>query len=110
MKIFDIEGCYPNMPKETIRFALRDILQKIQREKGHDAVYVPKFSNKQPCQWKSKRKTSLRIPFEVMLDVMDFSLDFAMVCMPPGLGTPGHRGKFCASAKASRWGTHSAQA
>ena len=89
MQIFDIEGCFPNMPKETIRFALRDVVQRIRREKKHDGVFVPKYSDKRPCTWKgdtrpSKRKTSQKIPFEVMLDVMEFSLDFAMVRMPDG--------------------------
>ena len=84
MQIFEIEGCFPNMPKETIRFALRDIVQRIRREENQDGVYVPRYSDKQPCAWKSKRKKMQKIPFEVMLDVMEFSLDCAMVRMPDG--------------------------
>jgi len=82
INIFDIEGCYPNMPKETIRFAMRNVLAKIQAETGHSAVCVPRFSDTQPCSWSTKKSTTQRIPFQVMLDVMEFSLDNAMVMMP----------------------------
>jgi hypothetical protein len=83
MKVFDIESCYPRMPRETIRFALRDILQKIANENGCKGVYVPKFSSKQPCTWRDKKRCNAQmIPFQTMLDVMEFSLDFAMVKMP----------------------------
>ena len=34
MEVYDIEGCYPNMPKETIRFAMRSIVQRLEREQG----------------------------------------------------------------------------
>ena len=30
MRVYDVEGCYPNMPKETIRFAMRDMLKKLE--------------------------------------------------------------------------------
>ena len=88
VKVKDTTGCYPNMPKETIRFAMRDILTKLKEESGYDGVCVPKFSDKQPCAWernrRNARRTSQKIPFEVMLDVMEFSLDNAMVRMPGG--------------------------
>ena len=83
MKVFDIESCYPRMPRETIRFALRDILKKIAEENGYKGVYVPRFSDKQPCAWRDKKRCNAQmIPFQTMLDVMEFSLDFAMVKMP----------------------------
>jgi len=84
MKVYDIEGCYPNMPKETIRFALRNILKRIESETGRDGVYVPKFSNTVPCSWKQSRVKAQKIPFQVMLDVMEFSLDNTFVKMPTG--------------------------
>lgn len=81
--ILDIEGCYPNMPKETIRFAMRKIVQEC-RAQGYEGVSVPKYSDTRTCAWCSKRTTNQMIPFEVMLDVMEFSLDFAIVKMPDG--------------------------
>ena len=55
MKVLDIEGCYPNMPKETIRFALRSVLKQIETKYGYDGISVPKWSDKKPCAWRSKR-------------------------------------------------------
>ena len=85
MKVFDIESCYPNMPRETIRFALRSVLKEVEEEKDRDGVFVPKFSDTRPCSWKEPGRTQAqKIPFQVMLDVMDFSLDFALIRMPEG--------------------------
>ena len=85
MAIFDIEGCYPNMPKETIRFALRDVLKQMETKYGYDGVWVPKWSDTRPCGWKKGKGFNMqKIPFEVMLDVMEFSLDFALIRMPNG--------------------------
>ena len=81
--IWDIVGCYPAMPKETIRFAMRNVLQEVTRSTGCTEVWVPKHSDQQPCRWKS-RKGAQAIPFEVMLDVCEFSLDFAVMRMPKG--------------------------
>ena len=41
IEVHDIEGCYPNMPKEAIRFALRSILKQNAILHGYDGVYVP---------------------------------------------------------------------
>ena len=38
MDIYDIESCYPNMPRETIRFALRDILKQMETKYGYNGV------------------------------------------------------------------------
>ena len=84
MDIYDIESCYPNMPRETIRFALRDILKQMETRYGYNGVWVPKWSDTRPCAWKSKGFNAQKIPFHVMLDVMEFSLDFALVRMPNG--------------------------
>ena len=78
MKVYDIEGCYPNMPKATIRRAMRDILE------GYNGVYVPKFSDAQPCAWSSKKQRVQKLPFHVMIDVLEFALDFAIIKMPSG--------------------------
>ena len=49
MDIYDIESCYPNMPRETIRFALRDIFKQMETKHGYNGVWVPKWSDKRPC-------------------------------------------------------------
>ena len=36
--IRDIEGCFPNMPKDAIRLGLRDWAKRIQREWGHQGA------------------------------------------------------------------------
>ncbi len=92
----DIEGCYPNMPKDAIRSGLRDIVSEIE-QRGHGGVIVPKFNSTKPCTW--ARAASVRttrngthtfrvdvcdnrhvlIPFNVMIDVMEFALDHAIV-------------------------------
>ena len=84
MKVFDIESCYPNMPRETIRFAMRSVLKEIEEEKDRDGVFVPKFSDTRPCSWKEPSKPAQKISFQVMLDVMEFALDYTMIRMPDG--------------------------
>ena len=69
----DIEGCFSNMPKEAIRLALRTELQKIEKASGYDAISIPR-SRKRPCSFKPI-KGSKRIPFQDLLDIMDFALD-----------------------------------
>ena len=49
--IMDIEGCFPNMPKETIRFAIRGIFKQLQKQ-GKKGVSVPRRSTAKPCIWK----------------------------------------------------------
>ena len=82
----DIEGCYPAMPKEAIRLALREVAARIKREQGYTGVWVPRRATTKPCQWKYRgSKTSVQwLSFEVMLDVMGFALDNAFVQMPDG--------------------------
>jgi hypothetical protein len=59
---------------------------RIKREKDMHGVWVPKRSTTAPCQWTYKgAKTVLQwIPFEVMLDIMEFVLDNAFVQMRDG--------------------------
>ena len=71
----DIEGCFPNMPKEAIRLALRSELQKITVATGYDGVTVPKRKT-HSCTFKPSTKGGMvRIPFEDLLDIMEFALD-----------------------------------
>ena len=65
------------MPKDPIKFGLRDLTQRIQREKGHTGVVVPNKTNVR-CEWirTSKKRVGItKIPFEVMLEVVEFALD-----------------------------------
>ena len=77
--IMDIKGCFPNMPKETIRFAIRDIFKQHQKS-GKKGVSVPRRStSKKPCLWKQRDDCSyVWLPFGTILDVLDFSLDQAV--------------------------------
>ena len=72
------------MDKETIRFALRSLLRTMETRYGYDGVWVPKWADSKPCGWRGRDFNGQKIPFQVMLDVMDFSLDFAMIRMPNG--------------------------
>ena len=74
----DIEGCFPNMPKETIRFAIRDIFKQLQKQ-GKKGVSVPRRSTAKPCIWKQRDDASyVWLTFATILDVLDFSLDQAV--------------------------------
>ena len=89
VKVFDIEGCFPSMPKDSIRQALRETLDTIQSQCKYDGVLVPTRSESKPCRWRRQgddRHDPYRqlIPFPVLLDVMNFSLDFAFTRMPDG--------------------------
>ena len=71
------------------RFALRSLLKQMEEEQWKPSsnckgVYVPKYSDRQPCTWHGRRKQSQLIPFQVMLDVAEFSLDYTMCRMPDG--------------------------
>ena len=86
--VLDIEGCFPNMPKETIRFALRDIINEIQKTTAYKGVLVPARADSRRCHWAkavdSTKHSYVNLPFQIMLDIIDFSLDFAFVRMPSG--------------------------
>ena len=78
---FDIVGCFPNMPKEIIRIAMRSVREKFRQFEG---VYVPRFSDCQGCAWHTNKKSMQMIPFKVMLDVLDFCLDNTFIKMHGG--------------------------
>ena len=40
-KVYDIEGCYPNMPKGVIRTAMRETLERVREARQVNAVMVP---------------------------------------------------------------------
>ena len=71
----DIEGCFPNMPKDSIREGCRNVLHMITKSCGVNSVIVPKKDSVQ-CSWETKKRYGFtKVPFEIMLEVMEFALD-----------------------------------
>ena len=67
--------------------AMREHIQRIKSESGQRGVSVPRFSDTKKCEWRKRPESDRRfvwLPFSVMLDVMDFALDHAIVRMPDG--------------------------
>ena len=69
-----------------IRFAMRAILQEA-RKKGREGVSVPKRSKSKPCTWRRCGGPYVWIGFETMLEVLDFSLDQAIIPKASSLGS-----------------------
>lgn len=83
----DIEGCYPNMPKEIITQAVQDTCRKLQDKYDCEGVWVPRRGTKKPCEWMvTKRAEQMYtwIPFIDLIQIMQFSLDHAVIKMPNG--------------------------
>ena len=87
--IVDIEGCYPSMPKDAIRRAMTEMLEEViaERQKnGHHAttIMIPR-SRKQQCTWGiGTKRGCMNIPRKVMLDMVEFDLENAIVRLPGG--------------------------
>lgn len=80
-EIKDVKDCYPKMPKEIIRFAMRNMTKEIEKTKGYEAVDVPSRKSDQ-CVWKKNRKTAkfrVTMPIQDLLNIMEFALDNAFV-------------------------------
>ena len=76
----DIEGCFPNIDKDFIRLGLVSELHKLEQAHGYDAITVPKRKTV-ACTFKpTKRKGDVRIPFEDLVDIMEFALDNTILC------------------------------
>lgn len=74
IKVADIEGCFPNMPKEAIKEGLRAQLQKFTDKYGYDSITIPSKQS-QSCTFQvSKKRGWTTIPFEDLLDIMEFAL------------------------------------
>jgi len=73
------------MPKEAIRFAARDIANE-NRKDGHHGVWVPKRSKLSKCNWDQggKKHNRVWLDFDMLIDILEFSLDHAYVTMPDG--------------------------
>ena len=82
---FDIEGCFPNTPKNAIRIATDSLIQHIKKL-GHDAIWVPTKGN---CDWKEpKGKMKGRgtwIPLNVIRELIFFALENTYLKMPNGI-------------------------
>lgn len=78
--IKDIESCYPRMPKATIAIAMRDTLAEIKRLSGRKGVSVPRRGGRRSCAWKA-RKGDVWLPFDVLNDIAEFSLNNAIVSL-----------------------------
>ena len=77
--IRDIEGCFPNMPKEIIAQSAIKFTHDITENKGYDSVYVPARGNK-PCRWHTKARTGYKkIPFHTLIDVLQFALNNTII-------------------------------
>ena len=63
------------MPKDAIRLGLASELHKLEEKHGYDAITIPKVKTRS-CSFKpSAAKRVVRIPFEDLLDIMDFALE-----------------------------------
>ena len=80
---YDIEGCFPHMPKHAIDLAMRYL---INTAKGKDksGVWVP-AADKKTCKWKQpKMYRGTWIPFEVIQIMIEFVLEHTYLKMPNG--------------------------
>ena len=77
--IADIEGCFPNMPKDAIRIGMREQLQMITKKHGYTTVTVPNKKGKTCSFGKKPYRGYTVIPFEDLLDIMEFALDNTII-------------------------------
>ena len=63
------------MDKDFIRLGLRSELHKIEEAHGYDAITVPKRKTIACTFTPTKRKGDVRIPFEDLVEIMEFALD-----------------------------------
>jgi len=82
-EIFDIEGCFPNMPQEGILLAMNSIVSHFKKD-NRKGVWVP-FGSRAKCSWdKPKRGYGTWIPWDTMLLITEFSLKNTFLRMPDG--------------------------
>ena len=71
------------MPKEWIVEGVREAIKICENKYGAKGVWVPIWG-KQQCVWHTRKKEYRMIPFEVIMDVVTFSLENALIRMPDG--------------------------
>ena len=82
---YGIEGCFPNMPKEAIKLAMKDIAKQ-EQARGHEGVWVP-FATRKKCAWENptrSHRSGTWLPWDILLDILEFAADNAYVRMPCG--------------------------
>jgi hypothetical protein len=82
-KVLDIEGCYPNMPKNAIREGISQILDKA-RECGKRGVSVPGKGKVRKCSWNKCEGGFKWISFELIWEMLNFSLENAVLKLKDG--------------------------
>ena len=83
--IWDVDSCYPSMPREDILKAMGDILLEVRstdRKEKRKFILVPRTKLEKP-RWgtsytEEEKVTHMKIDFKVMQEVMDFSMDNAI--------------------------------
>ena len=79
--IKDIEGCFPNMPKDKISFAIMDLSERLKKN-GFEGVAVP-HGKSEKCTWvRSGSRVPYKktfIPFADLINILNFSLDNTFV-------------------------------
>ena len=84
IKSYDIEGCFPNMPKEAIELAALELTHHFL-EQGEKGVWVPCHRTNRPA-W-SHPETKERgtwMPLQELYDILVFALHNAFIKMPDG--------------------------
>ena len=74
------------MPKATIRQAATWVTQQL-RSLGKEGVWVPRRGRERQCDFSIHARAEFRyvwIPFDVLVDLLNFSLDNAILRMPNG--------------------------
>ena len=80
--IYDIEGCFPHMPKEAMSMAMREAIT-ILNNKGKEGVWVPNTRTKS-CSWDKGICNGTWIPLEVLGDIYKFAIENCFIKMPNG--------------------------
>jgi hypothetical protein len=98
----DVDSCFPSMPREAIRFGLRNETTRLKQKHGYEGVIIPKFCDSKPCKWMKQTpirytrqgahkaqniaedKRYVNLSFATLLDIMEFALDNAIIKMPNG--------------------------
>jgi hypothetical protein len=73
------------MPKEAIKLAMRDIA-KMEQKAGREGVWVP-YADSKKCAWEAPKRfqrSGTWLPWDIMLELLDFAADNAFVRMPNG--------------------------
>ena len=82
-RVLDIEGCFPNMPKDKITFAMQAIVEEARRQ-GRTGISVPTRKSHR-FTWKKVENGPYKwIDFTTMLNVLHFSLNQAILSMKDG--------------------------